>query len=162
MSNTQAQEHARGNQANSGQQSRQQRARTFVHEHVREEYDDLRRLLKERVEEMNAHTGGTPQLVLRGSTVELGYVKLHLELDPLPTDPDAFVLTLKVALEKYGSQLLGTGPTPQKERMVAAVSSDVSRILWMHKVEALTSAHVVEFALDLLTTYHSRHMPQTR
>ena len=162
MTNSQAQEHTRGNQANPGQQSLQQRARTFVHEHVREEYDDLRRLLKERVEEMNAHTGDTPQLVQRGSTVELGYVKLHLELDPLPPDPDAFVLTLKVGLEKSGSQSFGAGPTPQKERMVAAVSGDVSRILWMHKGEALASAHVVEFALDLLTTYHRRHMPQTR
>ena len=33
------------------------------------EYDDLQRLLKERVEEMNANRGNLPQFVMRGSSI---------------------------------------------------------------------------------------------
>jgi hypothetical protein len=53
------------------------------------EYDDLQRLLKERVEEMNANRGNLPQFVMRGSSIiQLGHIELHLEFDPLFPNPN--------------------------------------------------------------------------
>jgi hypothetical protein len=62
------------------------------------EHDELQRLLKERVEEMNANHGNLPQFVVRGaSIVQLGHIDMHLEFDPVFSNPTEFVLVLKVS-----------------------------------------------------------------
>jgi hypothetical protein len=129
----------------------------------REEHDELKRLLTERVEEINANSSDLPELVIRGSRTELGPISLCLEFDQNPTDPTDYVLILKVGLEDNKRFMVGTGPTPVRYRLRAGVSDDSSRILWEgylrisnSTVDRLTSAALVEFALDLLTSYYRK------
>ncbi len=141
------------------QQSLRQRVNKFISENVRAEYDNLMSCLKERVEERNANTGTLPKFVLRGSSVELGHTVLQLEFDQNFIDPDVYVLNLKVGWAPFRKPLFGTEPTPQGRRLRATASDDLSSILWVGDLGKLTSAELVEFALDLLTAYYSRHMP---
>ena len=131
-----------------------------------EEYDELKRVLKERVEERNANSGNLPEFVIKGSRIELGRLTLHLEFDQVPTDPTEYVLALKIGVEDNKRPLVGTGPTPVRHKLRAGVSDDSSRILWEgylglsnSNVDRLTSAALVEFALDQLTSYHRRYQP---
>ena len=144
------------------QQSFRQRANRFIFDHAREEYDYLIARLQKRVEERNATPGNLPQFILHGSTVQLGDTALYLELDQLPTDPDAHLLTIKLGLAPFKKSLFGTGPPPQRKRLRATASADLSSVLWVNDLGELTSDLVVEFALDLLTGYYGRHMPQPR
>ena len=79
-----APEHARGNQAKSEQQSLRERAKKLISGHAREEYNNLIRLLNERVEEKNANSGNSPTFVVKGSSVEPGHLALYLEFDQIP------------------------------------------------------------------------------
>jgi hypothetical protein len=133
----------------------------------REEHDELMRLLNERVEEMNANSSDLPELVIRGSRTELGRITMCLEFDQHPTNPTEYVLILKVGVEGNKSSMFGTGPTPVRYRLRAGVSDDSSRILWEgylrisnSTVDRLTSAALVEFALDLLTSYYRKRTPK--
>ena len=147
---------------NQAQQSFRQRANRFIFDHAREEYDYLISRLKERIEEKNANPGNLPQFVLHGSTVELGHTALYLEPDQLPTEPEVYLLTLKLGLAPFKKPLFGTGPPPQRKRLRATASADLSSVLWVNDLGEFTSDLVVEFALDLLTSYYCRHMPQPR
>ena len=69
-----------------GRQSGEQRqsggaARKRVQElaqRKQKEFDDMMRLLKERVEEIKANRGNLPEFVARGSSiVQLGHIELH-------------------------------------------------------------------------------------
>jgi hypothetical protein len=125
------------------------------------EYDELKRLLKERVEEMNANRGNLPEFVTRGSLViQLGHIELHLEFDPLFPNPTEFVLLLKVGVPDNKKPTFGSAPPPVKHKLQPALSDDLSSIVWVDKVGNLrrvTSAWLVEFALDLLTSYYRQH-----
>ena len=127
------------------------------------EFDELQRLLKERVEEINANRGNLPEFVVRGSSiVQLGHIELHLEFDQLYSNPTDYVLVLKVGVPDNKKPMFGSAPPPVKHKLQPALSDDLSSIEWVDKVGSLlrfTSAGLVEFALDLLTDYYRR---QTR
>jgi hypothetical protein len=135
------------------------RAQQFTQK--REEYDELKRLLTERVEEVNANNGNLPEFLIKGSRIEPGRFTLCLEFDELPTDPTEYVLILKVGVEDNKRPMFGSGPTPLRYRLRAGVSDDSSRILWEgylglsnSDLDRLTSAALVQCALDLLTSYY--------
>jgi hypothetical protein len=125
------------------------------------EFDELQRLLKERVEEINANRGNLPEFVVRGSSiVQLGHIELHLEFDQLYSNPADYVLVLKVGCSPLKQPMFGSAPPPVKHKLQPAVSDDLSSIVWVDKVGNLrrvTSAWLVEFALDLLTSYYRQH-----
>jgi hypothetical protein len=153
-------------QANNDNRERPKKRVQELAQRKREEYDELMRLLNERVEEMNANSSDLPKLVIRGSRVELGHITLHLEFDQHPTDPTEYVLALKIGVEDNKRPLFGTGPTPVRHKLRAGASDDSSRILWEgylgisnSTLDRLTSAALVEFALDLLSSYYRKHKP---
>jgi len=125
------------------------------------EYDELKRLLKERVEEMNANRGNLPEFVVRGSLIiQLEHIELHLEFDQLYGNPADYVLVVKVGSSPLKRPLFGSAPLPVRHKLQPAVSDDLSSIVWVDKVGNLrrvTSAWLVEFALDLLTSYYRQH-----
>jgi len=125
-----AQEHARGKQAKTDQQSFRERANTFISDHAREEYDNLIRFLNERVEERNANVGNLPKFVIRGSSVQLGHMALCLEFDQLIMNPADYVLVLKVGLAPFKKPLFGREPTPERYKLRATTSDDLRSILW--------------------------------
>jgi hypothetical protein len=94
--------------------------------------------------------------------VHLGDKALYLELDQLPTDPDVYLLTLKLGLGPFKKFFSETGPSPDRKRLRATASNDLRNVLWVNDLGELTSDLVVEFALDLLTGYYGRHMPPPR
>ena len=126
------------------------------------EYDNLIRLLKERVQEINANRGNLPEFVGRGSSIiQLGHIELHLEFDPQFSNPTEFVLVLKVGVPDNKKPVFGSAPPPVRHILQPALSDDLSSIVWVDKVGSLrrvTSAWLVEFALDLLTSYYRQHM----
>jgi hypothetical protein len=138
------------------------RTQEFV-ERKKAEYDELKRLLKERVEEMNANRGNLPEFVVRGSLIiQLGHIELHLEFDQLYSNPTDYVLVLKVGVPDNKKPTFGSAPPPVKHKLQPALSDDLSSIEWVDKVGSLlrfTSAGLVEFALDLLTSYYRQHTP---
>jgi hypothetical protein len=125
------------------------------------EYEELQRLLKERVEEINANRGNLPEFVVRGSSiVQLGHIELHLEFDQLYSNPTDYVLVLKVGVPDNKKPTFGSAPPPVKHKLQPALSDDLSSIVWVDKVGNLrrvTSAWLVEFALDLLTSFYRQH-----
>ena len=125
------------------------------------EHDELKRLLKERVEEMNANRGNLPEFVARGSLIiQLGHIELHLEFDQLFPNPTEFVLVLKVGVPDNKKPMFGSAPPSVRHKLQPALSDDLSSIVWVDKVGNLrrvTSAWLVEFALDLLTSYYRQH-----
>lgn len=126
------------------------------------EYDELMRIAKERVEEMNADRGKLPELVIKGYRVELGPFTLYLEFDQRPTDPTEYILTVKLGVEDNIRRMFGPGPIPVEYLLRAAAFDDSSRILWAGYLgtgylERLTSAALVEFALVSLTAYYRKH-----
>ena len=128
------------------------------------EYDELMCIVRERVEEMNANRDKLPELVIKGCRVELGRFTLYLEFDQRPTDPTEYILTVKIGVEDNIRRMFGPGPTPVANQLRAAVSDDSSRILWAGYLgtgylERLTSAALVEFALQSLTAYYRKHTP---
>ena len=132
----------------------------------REEHDELMRLLNERVKEINANNSDLPKLLIRGSRTELGRFTLCLEFDQHPTDPAEYVLALKIGVEDNKKPLFGTGPTRVRHKLRAGVSDDSRRILWEgylglsnSTVDRLTSAAVVEFALEQLADYYRKNKP---
>ena len=62
-----AQEHTRGEQTKTDQQSFRERANKFISAHAHEEHHNLICLLNERVEERNANFGNLPEFVIKGS-----------------------------------------------------------------------------------------------
>jgi hypothetical protein len=87
------------------------------------------RRLHERVEERNANSGN-----VRGSTVELGHIELHLEFDQLYPD---YVLVIKVGLAPFRKPMFGSGPTPIRQLLQPAASDDRNSIVWVHKLANL-------------------------
>jgi hypothetical protein len=61
--------------------------------------------------------------------------------------------------------MFGPGPTPVKYRLRLEASEDLSSLLWVGylgqsgNLARLTSAALVEFALEQLTAYYLRHKP---
>lgn len=157
MEERQAEEHARGNQAKPDTRSFGERARTFVSQHAREEYDNLMRLLKERVEERNATADNLPKFVVKGSTVQLDHMVLYLEFDQMFENPDNYVLVLRVGQPRQ--PLFGSAPTPIRRTLRAVPSDDLHRMLWADNQGQCTSAWLVEFALELLADYYRTHKP---
>jgi hypothetical protein len=84
MDNSQAQDRERAREANIDLRTFEQRRRAFVREHAREEYDTLKRLPKESVEERNAAIGNGAKFVLKGDTVRLGNAVLLRESTNTP------------------------------------------------------------------------------
>jgi hypothetical protein len=149
--------------SNAGQQSSQQRAKKFISENVRAEYEYLISCLKECVDERNANRGDLPEFVLRGSSiVELGHTALYLKFGQQYSNPDLYLLNLTVGWAPFRENpLFGTAPTAQTREFEAAASADLRSIRWLDKknLRPLTSAEVVEFALDWLTFYYQQHTP---
>ena len=139
------------------------RAQQFAQK--REEYDELMRLLTERVEEVNANNGNLHEFLIKGSRIELGRFTLWLEFDQLPTNPADYVLVLKIGVEDNKRPMFGPGPTPVRYRLRLEASDDLSRLLWVGylgqsgNLVRLTSAALVEFSLEQLTAYYRRYQP---
>ena len=131
----------------------------------KEEHDELMRLLKERVEEVNANGGNLPEFLIKGARTELGRFTLCLEFDPLPTNPADYLLLLKIGVEDNKGAMFGPGPTPVKYRLRLEASEDLSSLLWVGylgqsgNLARLTSVALVEFALEQLTAYYRRYKP---
>jgi len=82
------------------------------------EFDDVMRLLKERVEEINANRGNLPEFVARGSLIiQLGHIELHLEFDQLYGNPTDYVLVLKVGTSPLKQPMFGSAPPPVKHKL---------------------------------------------
>jgi hypothetical protein len=162
MDNSQAQDRERAREANIDLRTFEQRRRAFVREHAREEYDTLKRLPKESVEERNAAIGNGAKFVLKGDTVRLGNAVLLREFDQHPTNPDEYVLALGIGLDPSRKPLFGSGPTAEKSRWRVTSTEDLSRVLWelVGSREQATTAWLVEFALDRPAAFASKHNPK--
>jgi hypothetical protein len=126
------------------------------------EYKDLMRLLKERVEEMNANSGNLPQFVVKGSTIQLGHIILHLDFDPRYANSTDFVLVLRVGYAPFKKPLFGSEPPAVRHMLQPIASYDLGSVVWVHKtgnLGQLESTELAEFALDLLTGYYRKHKP---
>jgi hypothetical protein len=159
MDNSQAQDRERAREANIDRRTFEQRRRAFVHEHAREEHDTLNRLRNESVERRNAAIGNGAKFVVKGDTVRLGNAMLLLEFDQSPTSPDEYVLAVGIGLDPSRKPLFGSGPTAEKSQWRVTSTEDLSRVLWerLGSREQATTAWFVEFALDRLDAYASRH-----
>ncbi len=125
-----------------------------------EEYDNLIRLLKERVEEENAKTNNLPKFFVRGSVIQLEHYELHLEFDQVFHSPTDHVLVAKGGLAPHKKPLFGSEPPRVSHTLQPKVSNDLSSVMWTHKLGNLapfTSAELVEFVLDMLTGFYLRH-----
>ena len=140
-----------GNSAEQPQNQAQEHAQK-----KREEKDRMMDLLKERVDEWNAKRGDLPEIVMRGSSIQMDRYILFLDFDQLPSLTD-YVLVLRVGQER--KPIFWPEPAAVRHRLEPIVSDERGSIVWVHQLGTFTSAAVVELALDMLTSYYSRHKP---
>jgi hypothetical protein len=104
-----------------------------------------------------------PEFVLSGSSiVVLGHTALYVKFGQQYSNPDLYILRLTVGWAPFKeSPLWGIAPTAQTREFQAAASADFRSIRWLDKKDLgpLTSAEVIEFALDWLTFYYQQHTP---
>jgi hypothetical protein len=159
MDSSQMQDRERARESNIDRRPFEQRRREFIREHAHEEYETLQRLRKESVEERNAAIGNEAKFVIKGDTVQLGNAVLLLEFDQNPVNPDQYVLAMGIGLDPLRKPLFGSGPTAEKSQWRVTATEDLSRVLWekLGSGEQATSAWFIEFALDRLAAYASKH-----
>jgi hypothetical protein len=143
-------------------QSLQQRAKKFISANICKEHEYLLWRLKERVAERNANRGNLPELALSGSSiVVLGHTALYLKFAQQYSNPDLYILGLTVGWAPRKEPLFGTACEPQRIDCQGAASTDLRDILWVDNknLGPFTSAELVEFALDWLTSFYQQHVP---
>jgi hypothetical protein len=128
----------------------------------KKEYENVKRIIKEQVDERNNASGDSPKFVFQGSnTVHLGNLALYLEFDQQFDSPADYVLVLKVGSARFKQPtLFGSAPTPVKHILKPAISEDPSAVVWKHKIgnlQPFTSSELVDFGLGLLISQYEKY-----
>jgi hypothetical protein len=159
MDSSQMQDRERARESNIDLRPFEQRRRAFVREQAGEENNTFMRLLSESVEWRNAAISNGSKFVLKGNVVQLGNAALYITFDQLYANPDQFVLSLGIGLAPFKKPMFGSEPTPETHILGAAGNEDLSRVVWEWRGsrDRVSSAWLVEFALNGLAAFASKH-----
>jgi hypothetical protein len=159
MDSSQMQDRERARESNIDLRPFEQRRRAFVREQAHEENNTFMRLLSESVEWRNAAISNGSKFVLKGNVVQLGNAALYITFDQLYANPDQFVLSLGIGLAPFKKPMFGSEPTPETHILGAAGNEDLSRVVWEWRGsrDRVSSAWLVEFALNGLAAFASKH-----
>jgi hypothetical protein len=159
MDSSQMQDRERARESNIDLRPFEQRRRAFVREQAHEENNTFMRLLSESVEWRNAAISNGSKFVLKGNVVQLGNAALYITFDQLYANPDQFVLSLGIGLAPFKKPMFGSEPTPETHILGAAGNEDLSRVVWEWRGsrDRVSSARLVEFALNGLAAFASKH-----
>ena len=150
-----AEQHAKGKQAEQDVHAFQERVNKYISEHARGEYDNLLRLVKERVEKVNPSLGTLPQYKVGSQQVTQGNMAAYLIFDkPIMNMPNN---QLVISIGGAGPDIFydfGPRPEPIRYRMQAAAADDFSRIVWTGDLGELMSEQLVDLVLEQLTSYY--------
>jgi hypothetical protein len=114
-------------------------------------------LLKERAEEMNSSIGDLPKFVPGGYLIQQSNMALYFHFDkPIMNRPDNALL-FSVGPAPNTMYFFNAAPEPQRYRLQAAASDDVSSIVWVGDLGELTSPQLVDIMLEQLTIYYLEH-----
>jgi hypothetical protein len=152
-----AEEQARTKQAEVQQQNLRNPHEAFICDYARSEYQELVRLLKERVEKIRSDGGNLPEFVVTGSYIQLGHVALYYSFDqPVVNRPDN-ELILSLGLAPFKQVAFGRPPTPERHKLEAVPGPNYSRIAWLGALGQFDSAELADRALKMLVEYYCRH-----
>jgi hypothetical protein len=152
-----AEQHAKGKQAEQDVHAFQERVNKYVSDNARGEYDNLLRLIKARVEQVNPTLGTLPPYQVGGLGVTQGNMAAYLTFDkPIMNLPNnALVISFGSGPNTFYP--LDDPPQPVRYRMQAAAADDFSRIVWVGDLGEVKSEQVVDLVLEQLTTYYLEH-----
>jgi len=152
-----AEEQPRRKQAEVEQQGLQKSRETFISDHARSEYENLIRLLKERVEEIRSDIGKLPEFVVTGSCIQLGRVALYYTFDQPVVNHPTNQLVLSLGLAPLKQVMFGNEPQPARHQLQAVAAPDGNTLVWQGKLGQFDSAELAERALEMLIDYYCRH-----
>src|ERR1700688_3412264 len=128
-----SEQHAKGKQADQDVQAFQARVNKYIADNARGEYENLLRLIKERVDKINPTFGTLPQFVVGHQQVQQGNMAAYLTFEkPIMNMPNN-ALIVSVGAAPTGAIMFGIfGPPPEpvRFRMQAAAADDFSCIVW--------------------------------
>ncbi len=142
------------------QQSLQKRGEAFVAANARSEYENLKRLLKERAEAIRSEIGNLREIVITESHIQIGHFALYHHFDQLIPNEPKNELVLSVGLAPHKSFMFGNPPQPVIHKLIAAAAPDCNRIVWVGVVGRLgqfDSDTLAVDALDMLVRYYINH-----
>jgi ABC-type transporter Mla subunit MlaD len=155
-----AEQHAKGKQAEQDVKAFQERVNKYIADNARAEYQNLLRLLKERVDKVNPTLGSLPQYVVGQQQVQQGNMAAYLTFDqPIMNLPNN-ALVVSIGFGPNTAIMLGIfgpPPAPVRFRMQAAAADDFSRIVWTGDLGEIKSEQLVDVVLEQLTTYYLEH-----
>ena len=154
-----AAEHQRRMLVETAQRNFQKSRDEFVCKHARNAYEELVRLMKEKVEEVKAKPGNSHEFVVAGHYIQLEHVALYYSFDqPIVDHPDnELVLSLGVAPFK---DVFGFSPKPERHKLEAISEGDNREIVWVGKLGRFNSAELAELALKMLVDYYYAKKPR--
>jgi hypothetical protein len=150
-------EHARGKQAEQDVHAFQERVNKYISDNARSEYDNLLRLLKERIEKVNPSLGTLPPYEFGSQHVRQGNMAAYLTFDKPVMNMPNNALVLSVGAGPNTMYVFGPAPSPVRYRMHGAAADDFSRIVWTGDLGEITSEQLVDLTLEQLTTYYLEH-----
>ena len=98
---SQAEEQQRKKQAEIELQRLQKNRDAFISDHAPRKYENLVRLLKERVERIRSGTGKLPEIVVTGSCIQLGHVAMYHAFDRHAANPPTNELALSLGVAPH-------------------------------------------------------------
>ena len=146
-----------GNPAEQPQNQAEERAQK-----MRAEFDWLMHLVMERVKELNANRGDLPEIVMRGSILQLGPFELHLEFDQGLFDPTKYALVIKVGVP-LPKRMFGFDRPTIRYLLQPTASRNPGDIVWTNTKEnsaPFTTEELAQFAVGTLIAYYREHMPK--
>lgn len=155
-----AEQHTKGKQAEQTVQAKQERVNKYIADNARGEYENLLRLLKERVDKVNPTLGTLPQFVVGHQQVQQGNMAAYLTFEkPIMNMPNNALILSFGAASNSAIMLgfFGPPPEPLRFRMQAAAADDFSRIVWTGDLGEIKSEQLVDMVLEQLTTYYLNH-----
>lgn len=151
-----AEERRRRKQAEVEQQRFQKTREALISELARSEYENLVRLLKERVEKIRSDVGNLPEFVVTGSYIQLGRMALYYTFDQPVVNHPTNELVLSLGLAPLKQVMFGSQPQPAIHKLQAVAAPDRSTLVWRGKLGQFDSAELAEFALEMLIEYYCR------
>jgi hypothetical protein len=149
-----AEQHAKGKQAEEDVHAFRERVNKYISDNARGEYENLFRLIKARVEQLNPTLGTLPSYQVGGQWVSQGNMAAYLTFDkPIMNLPNnALIISIGAGPNTFYP--FGDPPEPVRFRMQAAAADDFTRIVWVGDLGEVKSDQVVDIVLEQLSTYY--------
>jgi ABC-type transporter Mla subunit MlaD len=153
-----AEEKASGNAAEQDAKQFQERVNKFISDNATPEFERLKVLLKEQVDQTNPNLGDLPtfQLFPNAMVQQGNYVGGFNFSKPYFNGPQNQLLVY-FGPHPQANYPFGGAPRAQRYEMQAAALDDLSGIVWNGDLGELTSAQLAEFTLEELTKYYLEH-----